>query len=94
MTIQVRGLELTRGARVVLSSVSFELNRGELLGLLGANGAGKSTLVAAIAGELAPLSGTIHLDGTPLERLDAQAQARARAVMTQQALRLISPSGN
>ncbi len=85
MTIQACGLTLNRGARTVLASVSFELNRGELLGLLGANGAGKSTLVAALAGELVPQSGTIHLDGTPLDRLDPHAQARLRAVMTQQA---------
>ena len=85
MMIQARGLTLDRGARTVLASVSFEINRGELLGLLGANGAGKSTLVAALAGELAARTGSIHLDGTPLDRLDAPAQARRRAVMTQQA---------
>jgi iron complex transport system ATP-binding protein len=85
MMIRTSGLTLRRGARTVLASVNFELHRGELLGVLGANGAGKSTLVAALAGELAPQSGAITLDGVPLDQLDARAQARLRAVMTQQA---------
>lgn len=85
MMIRTSGLTLTRGARTVLASVSFELRRGELLGVLGANGAGKSTLVAALAGELAPQSGMIELDGVPLDQLDVRAQARLRAVMTQHA---------
>ncbi len=46
-----------------LDDVSFELRRGEILGLVGDNGAGKSTLVKIVRGALAPTSGTIYVDG-------------------------------
>jgi ABC-2 type transport system ATP-binding protein len=61
-------LELDRvsrrlGGREVLRDVSFSLQRGEVLGLLGVNGAGKSTTLAVIAGVLAPDGGHVRIDG-------------------------------
>lgn len=47
-----------------LKSVSFELHRGETLGLIGRNGSGKSTLLKACAGIITPASGTIQRNGT------------------------------
>ena len=69
------GSELTcrRGARQVLTDVSFAVAGGQLLTVTGPNGAGKSTLLRLIAGLLAPVSGSIRLDdgpsGTDLPRL-------------------------
>ncbi|TAN05953.1 MAG: ABC transporter ATP-binding protein [Rhodanobacteraceae bacterium] len=60
------------GGRAVLHAVSFALERGDVLGLLGANGAGKSTTLAVIAGLLRPDSGHVRLDGQAIED-DAQA---------------------
>lgn len=48
------------GDRVVLNDISFTLERGERLGVLGRNGAGKSTLVRLVSGAEQPTSGTIH----------------------------------
>ena len=45
------------GRREVLSDVSFQLGRGENLGILGRNGAGKSTLIRLISGAERPTSG-------------------------------------
>lgn len=47
------------GDRVVLNDISFTLNRGEKLGILGRNGAGKSTLIRLVSGAEKPTSGNI-----------------------------------
>ncbi len=46
-----------------INNISFEVEKGEILGLVGCNGSGKSTLLRAIGGMLAPDSGTIDLMG-------------------------------
>jgi len=51
------------GGFTAVSEVSFELHRGEILGLIGPNGSGKSTTFNVIAGLYAPTSGTVRLDG-------------------------------
>lgn len=43
--------------------VSFTLERGEMLGIIGSNGAGKSTLLKAVSGIMVPTEGTIHREG-------------------------------
>ena len=51
----------------VLHDVSFEVKKGELVGLIGLNGAGKSTTIKHILGLLSPLSGKIEIDGETLD---------------------------
>lgn len=46
-----------------LKDISFEVKKGEFLGIVGRNGSGKSTLLKLISGIYAPTSGTIHIDG-------------------------------
>ncbi len=53
----------TFGAITALSGISFSIEPGEVIGLMGDNGAGKSTLAKIIAGNFPPTSGTMHLDG-------------------------------
>ncbi|WP_084543108.1 ABC transporter ATP-binding protein [Exiguobacterium profundum] len=50
----------------VLYDISFEVKKGELVGLIGLNGAGKSTTIKHILGLLSPLSGNIEIDGETL----------------------------
>jgi branched-chain amino acid transport system ATP-binding protein len=65
----VRGLEAAYGASQVLFGVSFAVNAGEVVTLLGRNGMGKTTTVRAIMGILAPRAGTVVFAGRPLQGL-------------------------
>lgn len=67
------------GSIQALSGVSFELYRGEVLGLVGDNAAGKSTLLKIIAGYYKPDSGEIYLDGKRVE-FDSPLKARLSGV--------------
>ena len=49
------------GRRAVLSDLSFEIPRGDFLGLVGPNGAGKTTILRAILGTLEPSAGSVHI---------------------------------
>lgn len=76
-------LTLSRGGQRILTRVSLDLRPGEVVGLLGANGAGKSTLLAAMAAELSPDAGHVHMQGEPLAGIAYGQQARQRAVLPQ-----------
>lgn len=54
------------GGLHVFDGISFELPRGEVLGVIGPNGAGKTTLINVLSGMLAPSSGNIRLGNQPL----------------------------
>lgn len=61
--LNIEGVSRQRAGRMAVSDVSFILNRGEVLGLLGVNGAGKSTTLSMLSGALRPDRGRIELDG-------------------------------
>ena len=61
--LDVRGLTVHHGQLCAIDNVSFQLNRGEVLTMIGANGAGKSTLLRTIAGLHHPTSGAIEFEG-------------------------------
>ncbi len=62
------------GSLTALDGVSLDIERGEFFGLLGPNGAGKSTTMSLIAGLRAPDTGTLTLDGQPLNAHSAAAR--------------------
>lgn len=66
-----------------LDGVSATLRPGAVTAICAPNGAGKSTLLQCLAGLLAPASGTVLLDGTPLTSLDPRARARAIGYLPQ-----------
>jgi branched-chain amino acid transport system ATP-binding protein len=61
--LRVEGLTKRFGGFTAVSNVSFEVHKGEILGLIGPNGSGKSTIFNMVSGTLAPNSGSILLDG-------------------------------
>ena len=65
----------------VLDSIAFEVGQGELVAMLGANGAGKSTTMRALSGLLRPVSGSISLAGTPIEKSPAHRIVRAGLIL-------------
>jgi len=64
------------GAVTVADSITFDLPKGEALGILGPNGAGKTSLFNIITGTLSPGSGSIQFDGKDITATDAASRCR------------------
>lgn len=73
--LKIEHLQAWYGTTQALFDVSFDLNQGETLALVGVNGAGKTTVVRSIAG-LLRTRGQMVLDGVRLDRLDAHRRVR------------------
>ena len=61
--ISLKNISLSFGNRKILDNVSFEINRGQILGMLGPNGVGKSTIFNLITGLIKPDYGKINFNG-------------------------------
>jgi len=68
---------------VILDDVTLQFALGTITAMVGPNGAGKSTLLGIAAGDAAPTSGSVLLDGKPMPSWRAKALARQRAVLPQ-----------
>lgn len=69
--LKVEKISVFYGDAQALWDVSFTVNRGEIVTLVGSNGAGKSTTLKAISGLVPPSAGEIHLEGTRIDRVPA-----------------------
>jgi len=76
MILKVDGIEFSYNSHPVLSNISFEVNRGEILSILGNNGAGKTTLLKCISRILKPVRGVVFVDGKSLSDISATEIAR------------------
>ena len=65
--LKVNGLHVYYGSIHAVKGVSFEVNEGEVVTLIGANGAGKSTVLNTVSGLLHPRSGSIEFEGADLK---------------------------
>ena len=61
--LRMTDVACTFGSVSAVKSVSLEIQRGEVVGLVGENGAGKSTIIKILAGILAPSKGQIEING-------------------------------
>ena len=69
--LKVDGIHVYYGSIHAIKGVSFEVNEGEIVTLIGANGAGKSTTLNTVAGLLKPRTGTISFEGKDITGLSA-----------------------
>ncbi len=76
------------GGLVALDGVSFDIRRGEIVGLIGPNGAGKTTCFNALTGVYRPTSGRVLLEGAPLGRRQRFQITRLGIARTFQNIRL------
>ena len=68
--LEIKNINVYYGDVQVLWDVSFHVQPGEIVALIGANGAGKSTTLRTISGLLRPKTGEVTLDGNPLHTLE------------------------
>ena len=73
--INVQGLTKYYGSKPAAKDISFEVNKGEVFGLLGTNGAGKSTTIKMMCGLLKPTRGVIKIGDIDLIRMPLKAKA-------------------
>ena len=69
--LQVTDLKVNYGVIQAIKGVSFEVNEGEVIALIGANGAGKTTILHTVTGLIAPKSGKIEFEGKDITRMPA-----------------------
>ena len=79
--ISVRDLIVRYGSHVVLNGVNLDVERGEVMVLLGSSGSGKSTMLRQIIGLDRPHSGTVHVQGVDINNCSAQELKRVRRTM-------------
>ena len=67
--LEVNNLEVRYGVITALKGISFEVNEGEIVTLIGANGAGKTTTMQSIIGLIPSHSGSVIYDGTDITKM-------------------------
>jgi ABC-2 type transport system ATP-binding protein len=67
MSIVVQGVTKLYGLQKALDNISFEVKTGEIVGFIGPNGAGKSTMMKIITGFIPASTGTVSVNGLPVE---------------------------
>jgi iron complex transport system ATP-binding protein len=81
--LEVKGLSCGYGRTLIVRDVSFAVDRGECVGIIGPNGSGKTTLLRAINGLLPLDDGAISFEGMPTEKMGHRELAMQLAVVTQ-----------
>ena len=69
--LKIKNLSCNYSQIIVLEDISLEINRGEIVSLIGANGAGKTTLLRTISALNKPKNGTVEFQGEDITKLDS-----------------------
>jgi ABC-type branched-subunit amino acid transport system ATPase component len=86
--LEVRGVVKRYGGVRAVDGVSFGLDQGAILGLIGPNGSGKTTLLSVVAGTVDPTAGDVTLDGRTVSGKGAHRTVHAGIARTFQTTRL------
>ncbi len=89
--LEVQDLVVSYGAIQALHGISFHVDEGEIVTLIGANGAGKSTTLRTISGLLRPESGKILYDGVDITRVPANEIVRMGIIHVPEGRRIFAP---
>ncbi|MDQ8736928.1 ABC transporter ATP-binding protein [Paenibacillus sp. LHD-38] len=73
--LSIKGLDVRYGAIHALKGIDVELDKGEIVAVIGSNGAGKTTLLQSVLGLVRPGAGVIELEGKPITHLSANKTA-------------------
>ncbi len=82
--IRASQLQAAYDGEPVIRDVSFEVRRGQFVGLAGPNGSGKSTLIRLVSKALHPQKGRVLIDNQPLDQISREQLARRMAVVRQE----------
>jgi branched-chain amino acid transport system ATP-binding protein len=90
VALSVEGLDVRYGAVSAVRGASFEVGRGEIVGLVGPNGAGKTSTLMAIMGVVAPRAGEVRLAGRSLRGLSPEAIVRSGVALVPEGRHIFS----
>ncbi|MDD5504515.1 MAG: ABC transporter ATP-binding protein [Candidatus Omnitrophica bacterium] len=88
--LQVKDIDSGYNDKAVIHSMSFNLDRGEFVGIIGPNGSGKTTLLRTISHIIKPFKGTVLLESQNIHRLSKNVLARRIALAGQNILSVFS----
>jgi len=91
MLLEVNDLNVYYGAIHALQGISFHVDEGEIVSLIGANGAGKSTTLRTISGLIRPRGGSIHFKGKDITMLPAEQIVRQGISQVPEGRKIFAP---
>src|SRR5512144_655384 len=90
MMLNVENLHVYYGAIHALQGVSFHLEKGEIVALIGANGAGKSTVLNTVSGILRPQEGSVCFEGQEIHKTPPQDIVRRGVIQIPEGRKIFS----
>ena len=79
--LETEKLSVGYDGKPLIRDVCLQVQRGKIVTLIGPNGSGKSTILKTIVGQLSKVSGTVLLEGTPMERCGQKEIAKRMAIL-------------
>ena len=90
MMLQVQNLEVSYGAIKALRGISFEVNQGEIITLIGSNGAGKTTTLHSISNIIKKVGGSVIFEGEDISSMSPDAIVRKGLIQVPEGRRIFA----